>query len=1016
MPRFAPVPSRTHFAAAELEVLDLWRRGRVFERSLEQRRGAPRYVFYEGPPTANGLPGIHHVLSRSYKDVFARHRQMAGYHVERKAGWDTHGLPVELEIERALHISGKKQIEEYGVERFNALCRESVNEYIDQWREMSERLGFWLDFDHPYRTYDTTYIESVWWSLKQLFERDLLYKGYKVTPYCPRCQTSLSSHELSLGYHDDTPDPSVYVKFRLNDSDGKTFLLAWTTTPWTLPGNVALAVHPDETYVRVVQNGESYIIAKARINVLDPGYDVLAEMHGRDLVDSTYEPLFTDMLPDGLAFVVVDAPELVSMSEGTGIVHTAAAYGTADLELCQQKGIAIRHVVGLDGRFLEGQTRYRGMFVKDADAEIIEDLRREGKLYRSERILHSYPFCWRCETPLLYYALDSWFIRTTAQRNRLLHHNHVVGWHPQHIRDGRMGNWLENLIDWNLSRSRYWGTPLPIWVCETCAEARCVGSAAELGLDTTADLHKPYIDDVTLPCERCQGEMRRVADVIDAWYDSGAMPFAQRHYPFENQELFEQTHPADFICEGLDQTRGWFFSLLAESTLLFDKPAYRNCVVVGIVVDQKGKKMSKSRGNVMDPAMAFADFGADATRWFFYASGALAAELRVSREALQDVVRLFMLTLWNVYSFFVTYAEIDGFDPANATGPPVPERPALDRWCMSRLAQTVDTVRAALDGYEAQDACRAIETFVEDLSKWYVRRSRRRFWKGEGESADKHSAYATLYTALLTLSRLLAPLMPFVSERMYRNLVGYEGDQPPGDGVPDSVHLTDYPETDGVWRDADVLHDMEHLRRLVEAGLAARTAVRVPTRQPLRAAVVRGEPLSPELEAIFADELNVKTVEYMRGDTPRIPPDMREDTPRTPPGRGVDTPRVDLPRVDTPRVPPDVAMDTPAAPAEAVTELVTLDTHITDELHLEWIARELSRKANELRRQAKLRVDDRIVLAVDATGDVARAVDDYRAWLMGETLAISIERARGDALAEWSGDLAGEPCWLGVRR
>lgn len=968
--RFSPVASRARFAESELEVLDLWRRGRVFERSMELRQGAPRYVFYEGPPTANGLPGIHHVLSRSYKDVFARHRHMTGHFVERKAGWDTHGLPVELEIERALHISGKKQIEEYGVERFNALCRESVNEYIDQWRDMSERLGFWLDFDHPYRTYETTYIESVWWSLKQLFEQDLLYKGYKVTPYCPRCQTSLSSHELSLGYHDDTEDPSVYVKFRLNDSDGKTFLLAWTTTPWTLPGNVALAVHPDETYVRVAQNGESYILAKARLEVLDPGYEVLAEMKGRDLVDSTYEPLFTDMLPDGLAFIVIDAPELVTMSEGTGVVHTAAAYGAADLELCQRKGIAIRHVVGLDGRFLEGQTRYRGMFVKDADAKIMDDLRQESKLYRAERILHSYPFCWRCDTPLLYYALDSWFIRTTARRGRLVHHNHEVCWHPQHIRDGRMGNWLENLVDWNLSRSRYWGTPLPIWVCESCDAVRCVGSAAELGLDVAADLHKPFIDDVTLTCDRCEGVMRRVPDVIDAWYDSGAMPFAQRHYPFENRELFDATHPADFICEGLDQTRGWFFSLLAESTLLFDKPAYHNCVVVGIVVDQKGKKMSKSRGNVMDPAMAFADFGADATRWFFYASGALAAELRVSREALQDVVRLFMLTLWNVYSFFVTYAEIDGFDPANAAEPPVPERPALDRWCMSRLAETVDTVRAALDAYEAQDACRAIESFVEDLSKWYVRRSRRRFWKGESESADKRSAYATLYTTLLTLSRLVAPLMPFVSERMYRNLAGYEGDQPPSDGVPDSVHLTDYPETDGSWRDADVLHDMELLRRVVEAGLGARTEARVPTRQPLRAALVRGEPLNPELEAIFADELNVKTVEYTRGETPREPPEYT----------------------------------------------VTLDLNITDELRLEWIARELSRKANELRRQAKLRVDDRIVLAIDAAGDVARAIDDHRAWLMGETLARSVELGRGKALAEWTGALAGEQCWLGVRR
>jgi isoleucyl-tRNA synthetase len=966
MPRFSPVPSRARFAEAELETLELWRRGRVFERSLEWRRDAPPYVFYEGPPTANGLPGIHHVLSRSYKDLFARHRQMAGFSVERKAGWDTHGLPVELEIERALHISGKRQIEEYGVERFNALCKESVNEYIDQWREMSERLGFWLDFDHPYRTYDSTYIESVWWSLKQLFDQDLLYRGYKVTPYCPRCQTSLSSHELSQGYQDDTPDPSVYVKFRLNDSDGNTHLLAWTTTPWTLPGNVALAVHPDETYVRVAQHGQSYILARARLEVLDPGFKVLEEMPGSDLVDSTYEPLFTDMLPEGLAFVVVAAPELVSMSEGTGIVHTAAAYGAADLELCQRKGIAVRHVVGLDGRFLEAQTRYRGLFVKDADPRIIDDLRQEGKLYRAERILHSYPFCWRCDTPLLYYALDSWFIRTTAQRDRLLHHNRDVGWHPVHIRDGRMGNWLENLIDWNLSRSRYWGTPLPVWVCESCDAVRCVGSAAELGLDMQADLHKPFIDAVTLSCEKCEGVMRRVPDVIDAWYDSGAMPFAQRHYPFENRGLFERTHPADFICESLDQTRGWFFSLLAESTLLFDMPAYRNCVVVGVVVDQHGKKMSKSRGNVIDPAMAFADFGADATRWFFFASGSLAAELRVDRSGLQDVVRLFMLTMWNVYSFFITYAEIDGFDPAAPDGPPVPERPVLDRWCLARLAETVDTVRAALDGYEAQDACRAVESFVEDLSKWYVRRSRRRFWKGDTLGPDKRSAYATLHTGLVTLSRLIAPLMPFVSERMYRNLMGFDGEHPPADGVPDSVHLSEYPETDGLWRDPDVLVAMGRLRRLVEAGLAARTEARVPTRQPLRAARIAGAALSPELEAIFVDELNVKTIEY--------------------------------------------------APMEGALETVALDTDVTDDLRLEWIARELSRKVNELRRQAGLRVEERIRLAIDAGGDVIRAVDTHRQWLMAETLATEVETLRTEVMAEWSGNIAGETCWLGVRR
>ncbi len=966
MPRYSPVSSRARFAEAELEVLDLWKRTRVFERTLEWRRDAKPFVFYEGPPTANGLPGVHHVLSRAYKDVFARYKQMTGFSVERKAGWDTHGLPVELEIERALKISGKKQIEEYGVDKFNALCKQSVNEYIDQWRDMSERVGFWLDFDHPYRTYDGTYIESVWWSLKQLWDKDLLYDGYKVVPYCPRCQTSLSSHELSQGYKEDTVDPSVYVKFRLNDLDGSTFLLAWTTTPWTMPGNVALAVHPSETYVRVRQGDESYILAKARLSVLDPDYEVLEEMPGSDLVDLTYEPLFTDMLPDGLAFVVVDAPDLVSMEEGTGIVHTAAAYGVADLELCQRKGIAIRHVVGLDGRFLEGQKRYAGMFVKDADPVIIDDLRNQGSLYRAEQIVHPYPFCWRCETPLLYYALTSWFIRTTAKKGELLRHNHSVNWQPAHIRDGRMGNWLENLIDWNLSRTRYWGTPLPIWVCEGCEDRRCVGSTAELGLTVDDDLHKPFIDSVTLPCEKCGGVMRRVPEVIDGWYDSGAMPFAQRHYPFENVELFERTHPADFISEGVDQTRGWFFSLLAESTLLFDKPAYRNCVVVGVVVDRQGKKMSKSRGNVIDPNGIFNEFGADAARWFFYAAGGLAAELRVSREGFNDVVRLYMLTLWNVYSFFITYAEIDGFDPS-APSPDALERPVLDRWCLARLAETIDAVRASMDRYEAQPATRAVEEFVEDLSKWYVRRSRRRFWKGEDSSAsDKRSAYATLHTTLITVAELLAPLMPFLSERMYRNLAGFEGDHPPANGTPDSVHLTEYPTAEGAWRDSDVLGAMRRLRELVEDGLAARKDAGIRVRQPLASATIAGEPLDAQLELIFADELNVKRVSY--------------------------------------------AASTDGHPG------VSLDTTITDELRLEWLARELSRAVNDLRRKAGLRVEDRIALLIDADGDLRRAVDANRDYLAGETLATAIEFRRGDVLAEWEGQLGGEPCWLGVTR
>jgi isoleucyl-tRNA synthetase len=972
MPRYSPVSSRAAFAENEARVLDFWREAGVFARSLAQREGAPPYVFYEGPPTANGRPGIHHVLARGFKDLFPRYKQMRGFQVSRKAGWDTHGLPVELEIEKKLKISGKRQIEDFGVAEFNRLCRESVSEYIDDWERMTERLGFWLDMEHPYRTYDSTYIESVWWSLKQIFDRGLLYQDYKVQPYCPRCQTSLSSHELSQGYRDDTPDPSVYVKFRINDADGRTSMLAWTTTPWTLPGNVALAVHPTETYVRARQGDEDLILAEARLDVLVGDYEVVDRFPGADLVDLTYQPLFTDMLPDGLAFVVVDAADLVSMSEGTGIVHTAAAYGEADLELCRAKGIAVRHVVGLDGRFLPGQTRYHGMFVKDADKQIIEDLRAAGNLYRSETIKHSYPFCWRCETPLLYYALTSWFIRTTAHKQDLIKHNQSVAWQPAHIRDGRMGDWLANLVDWNLSRSRYWGTPLPIWICDDpdCAAQRCVGSTAELGLTVEHDLHKPFIDEVTLQCEKCGGSMHRVPDVIDCWYDSGAMPYAQWHYPFENKEWFEDRHPADFICEAIDQTRGWFFSLLAESTILFDEPAYRNVICLGHVVDKNGKKMSKTRGNIIEPGAVFDKFGADAVRWYFFTSVSAGAEYRLSIEAIQDVVRRFLLTLWNTYSFFVTYAAIDDWDSAS-DAPPVAERPALDRWALARLEETVDEVCAALDAYDATDACRQVEALVEDVSKWYVRRSRRRFWKGDGAGEgwddDKRSAYATLHTVLLTLSQLIAPFMPFLAERMYRNLSGFDGDAPPGSGVPDSVHLTNYPEATDEMRDPELLMQMARMRRLVENGLSAREQVAVKVRQPLRLATVRGERFDAELEAIFADELNVKAVAY--------------------------------------------------AAREGQYEDVVLDTIITDDLLLEGLAREISRAVNDLRKKAGLNVEDRIVLHVDAEGDALRAVQAHEERLRGDTLAVRIEYSpSSDGATSSESRVGGARVHLGVAR
>jgi isoleucyl-tRNA synthetase len=844
---FEEVTARPDLPGLEREIMERWEREGTYQASLEQRRDAPRWVFYEGPPTANGRPGTHHVLARAFKDLFPRYRTMKGYLVERKAGWDTHGLPVELEIEKKLGISGKQQIEEFGIERFNELCRRSVYEYVDAWTDMSKRMAFWQDYEDAYWTLTPDYIQSVWWALKTMWDRGLIYRGFRVAPYCPRCMTPLSSHELAQGYKDDTPDPSVFLRFRLR-SDPGTSLLAWTTTPWTLPGNVALAVGEDVDYVKVEQDGERLILAESRLEVLHGEYRVVERLKGRDLVGLEYEPLFPylrDWLgAEAKAWYVV-AADFVSTEEGTGIVHTAAAYGADDLRLCQEKGIPFRHTVDLRGRFVPQVERFAGLFVKEADPLIVEDLRERGLLYASGEVRHTYPFCWRCDTPLIYYALDSWYIRTTALKDRLVANNAATNWIPPHVKTGRMGDWLENNVDWAFSRSRFWGTPLPFWVCEGCGAQRCVASAEELGIDPEHDLHRPFIDTVTLPCEACGGRMTRVPDVLDCWFDSGSMPFAQRGYPHRGRDQFDATFPADFICEAVDQTRGWFYSLLAISTILFDRNAYRNVICLGLLVDLEGKKHSKSRGNVLDPLYLFDTFGADALRWFFYTSTPVGENYRTGEKALQQVVRQFLLTLWNVYYFFVTYANVDGFRPGREEPVPLAERSALDRWLLSRLSHLVETVDTALERYDVNAASRPIQDFVEDLSNWYVRRSRRRFWKSESDR-DKLAAYQTLYETLLTLSRLLAPFVPFVSEAIHRNL--REGE---------SVHLADFPRPDPTARDRALEEEMGQAREAVQAGLAARDAARIRVRQPLPALTVTRE-LAPELAAIVRDELNVK--------------------------------------------------------------------------------------------------------------------------------------------------------------
>jgi isoleucyl-tRNA synthetase len=845
---FQKVDQKVSFPELEKQLMAKWKEENTFQRSLELRAGRPRFVFYEGPPTANGKPATHHILARAFKDLFPRYKTMKGFYVERKAGWDTHGLPVEVEIEKKLKISGKFEIEnEIGVERFNELCRASVSEYVSDWVVFSERMGFWLDYENAYWTLTPDYMQSVWWALSEMWKQGLVYKGFRVAPYCPRCATPLSTHELALGYQDNVPDPSVFVRFRLK-KDPNTAILAWTTTPWTLPGNVALAVDDDVDYIKVKDGDGFLILAEARLEVLNEAPEVVERMKGRDLVGLDYEPLYPYSVPtEGRAHYVVDA-DFVSTEEGTGVVHTSALYGVDDLRLCQEKGIPFRHTVGLDGKFLPYVEKFAGLHVKEADPVILDDLKARGLLYKSETIQHTYPFCWRCQTALIYYALDSWYVRTTERKAELIANNNATNWVPAHIKTGRMGDWLENNVDWAISRSRYWGTPLPFWICEKCGEQRCVSSSAELGLKEDQDLHRPFIDTVTLPCEKCDGVMRRVPEVLDTWFDSGSMPFAQRGYPRGGEQEFKETFPADFIAEAIDQTRGWFYSLLAISTLLFKQNAYRNVICLGLVVDPKGKKASKSRGNVLDPNYLFDNFGSDAVRWYFYTSTQVGENYRTGDAALRETVQQFFIPLWNCYSFFVTYARLDNFDPAQPAMP-VAQRHVLDRWLLSKLSGLTDAVASGLDAYDANEPARRIHRFIDDLSNWYIRRSRRRFWKSQSDS-DKLAAYQTLYETLRTVCRLMAPFVPFTSDAMYRNLSNDE-----------SVHLSDFPEA-MPYLDRQVETDMARARQAVEAGLAARDAARLKVRQPLASIALPGDPLPEDIAQIVREELNVKRLDF----------------------------------------------------------------------------------------------------------------------------------------------------------
>ena len=889
-PIFAAASSRVNLPELEKEILKFWNEKDIFQRSWAEGGGfqdgeKDLFVFYEGPPTANGTPGIHHVLARIFKDVIPRYKTMQGFRAVRQGGWDTHGLPVELEVEKELGISSKKEIEDYGIDRFNSRCRESVMRYVGEWQELTERIGFWVDMDRAYITFANDYIESGWWILKQLWDKGLVFQDYKVTPHCPRCVTSLSSHEVALGYQEDTPDPSVYIRFRLQAkqrgfaSDKPAWsgeipsVLAWTTTPWTLTANAALAVSPKDEYVLVQNNSgeptEKLILARARVEAeLGEGWEILDSFLGTDLVGLSYEPLYPSSEATADWYKIGSA-DYVSMEDGTGVVHTAPAYGAEDHEFGRAQGIATVHTVDQQGIMSSGYPG-SGVFFKEADEPIMVDLKERGLLYRRDIYRHTYPFCWRCGTPLLYYAKPSWYIRTTKFKNELVQANSDINWFPAHIREGRFGEWLRNNVDWAISRERYWGTPVPIWRCNDCGHLRCVGSVDEMIslangdsseslTKETLDLHRPYIDAIKFSCEECGNPMERVPEVMDCWFDSGAMPLAQYHYPFENDSIMKDGRfPADFICEAVDQTRGWFYSLHALSVLLHGSPAYKNVICLGLILDEDGEKMSKSKGNVVEPWAVINTHGADALRWNLFTAGSPGNARRFSINLVGESVRRFLLTLWNTYSFFVTYANLDGFRP---TGIGIPNAPSeLDRWINSELQTLVVGVTEEFEGYNPTDAARKIEEFVELLSTWYVRRSRRRFWKSEDDE-DKQAAYQTLYTCLATISCLMAPLAPFVADELYRNLI-----HSINPGSPESVHLAAFPKSRPEEIDSDLARSMIIAMRISSLGRAARSKAKVKVRQPLEKLEIKVRyPEEIELLKVAApyilEELNVKSLE-----------------------------------------------------------------------------------------------------------------------------------------------------------
>ena len=1035
-----PVDPHASFPEMEESVLERWRERDVFAESVGRRAGAPQWSFYEGPPTANGPPGTHHVLSRVFKDIFPRYRTMTGHYVERKAGWDCHGLPVELALEAELGFTSKDDIERYGIAEFNAKCREKVLSHVAEWNRLTERIGFWVDLNDAYRTLDPSYVESVWWALKTIHEKGLLYEKLKVVPYCPRDQVTLSSHELGQpGAYQDVVDPSVYVRLPVTSTPAPAAggrapaqvgdeLLVWTTTPWTLVSNAAVAVHPELTYVRARYDGDRIAIVASELveKVLGEDAEVLERFAGAELVGTAYEPPFGFIAAEayGPKGHTVQPAEFVTAGDGTGLVHTAIAFGEDDFRLGEQEGLTVVNPVRLDGTYDERIGPYAGRWVKDADPDLIEDLRGRDRLLRSEAYEHSYPHCWRCNTPLLYYAKPSWYIATSQIKDRLLASNEAVNWHPEHVKHGRFGNWLEGNVDWALSRERYWGTPLPVWRCaHGCTKV--MGSLAELERESGVKLedpHRPYVDDVVLTCDNCGGDMHRVPEVIDVWFDSGSMPFAQFQAPHTNLDHFEERFPADFICEALDQTRGWFYSLLAIATLLFDQSSFRNVVCLGLILDEDGRKMSKSLGNTVEPWEVIERYGADALRWYFFTSKQPWDGYRFSLETIGEAVRQFMLQLWNTYGFYVLYANVNGVSPS-AKAPAASGD--LDRWVLSRLQETVEIVRDRLDNFDATTAGRAIQTFVDELSNWYVRRSRRRFWDGDP------AAFATLRESLVTVAQLLAPFCPFIADEIYDNL----------DGGEPSVHLCDFPVAGP--REVELERAMDVGRQTVGLGLAARAQAKLKVRQPLRAAVIvatgRERAAIERLEETVRDELNVHQLRFVSEADElgqiEVKPNYRTLGPRF--GKHM------------PMVAAAVAGLDPAHVAAALREgrtvaitiggnehelgaddllismkplegyqveregshAVALEIEIDEPLRVEGWARDIVRAVQNARQAAGLEVSDRILLTLDGDAELIGAARAHQAFIAGETLAtaVSYEALDGEPVL-----IDGRPLKIGV--